>query len=201
MGNPVALLKTERLILRGWQESDFSPYAALNADAEVMEFFPESMHLDAEQSREQAERFSARIEANGFGQYALELCDGGDFIGFTGLNPMPEGQRGSGDICLNGAAARSAWGHGFATEAGLASVVFAFDELGLDEIFSMTAVLNLRSQAVMTRLGFSRWKIFDHPKVKVGHRLRPHICYRRISDLRNGRPSDATGSHEQLGES
>jgi RimJ/RimL family protein N-acetyltransferase len=72
-----------------------------------------------------------------------------------------------------------AWHHGFATEAGKAAVNVAFNGIGLDEIWSITAVLNEPSQAVMRRLGLTLDAHFDHPRVPAGNKMRPHVAYRR----------------------
>jgi RimJ/RimL family protein N-acetyltransferase len=74
---------------------------------------------------------------------------------------------------------KRAWHRGYATEAGSAAVNVAFNGIGLDEIWSMTAVLNEPSQAVMTRLGLTLYGHFEHPRVPEGHQLRPHVVFRR----------------------
>lgn len=74
--------------------------------------------------------------------------------------------------------AQHAWHHGYATEAATAAVDVGFRAIGLDEIWSMTAVLNAPSQAVMQRLGMTRYGNFEHPAVPEGHRVRPHVVYR-----------------------
>ena len=76
--------------------------------------------------------------------------------------------------------ARAAWGHGYATEAARASVAYGFDQAGLDEIVSVTAVVNAPSRAVMERLGMVRDPAddFEHPVLPVDSPLRPHVLYR-----------------------
>ena len=76
--------------------------------------------------------------------------------------------------------AREAWGHGYATEAARAVLERAFSELGLPEVVSFTTVANVRSRAVMERLGMTRdpAEDFDHPSVEPGHPLRRHVLYR-----------------------
>ncbi len=66
----------------------------------------------------------------------------------------------------------------YATEAASAAVDVGFSGVGLDQIWSMTAVLNQPSQAVMQRLGMTLHAHFEHPNVAVGHPLRPHVVYR-----------------------
>ncbi|MGL4339637.1 MAG: GNAT family N-acetyltransferase, partial [Rhodoglobus sp.] len=84
--------------------------------------------------------------------------------------------------------ARQAWGRGYATEAASAVLSFAFGELGLPELVSFTAVSNMRSVAVMERIGMMRDGIFEHPSLPVGHRLRPHVLYRVRTSASELRP-------------
>ena len=90
---------------------------------------------------------------------------------------MPPGVPGAGGMEVGWRLARHAWHHGYATEAARAALNVAFDGAGLSEIWSMTAVLNEPSQAVMRRLGLTEAARFEHPNVPAGHRLRPHVAY------------------------
>ena len=78
------------------------------------------------------------------------------------------------------AAPRAAWSHGYTTEAAIAALDYGFTVAGLDEIVSMTATLNVRSQRVMQRIGMTRDPSddFEHPNVPDGHRVKPHVLYR-----------------------
>jgi len=163
--------------MRRWRAEDREPYAALNADPEVMRYFP------ATQSRADSDagidRMEALFDQQGFGLWALEVSESGEFIGFTGLNPMPPGVPGAGGMEVGWRLAKHAWHHGYATEAATAAVDVAFHGVGLTELWSMTAILNEPSQAVMRRIGMTPYANFEHPRVEVGHRLRPHVAYRR----------------------
>ena len=161
--------------MRRWRDSDRSPYAALNADPEVMRYFPAT--LDRAASDAAVDRMEDRFERQGFGLWALELASSAEFVGFTGLNPMPDGIPGSGGIEIGWRLARHAWHQGYATEAAAAAAGLGFSEIGLEEIWSITAVLNRPSQQVMRRLGMTRYCMFEHPALPVGHRLRPHVAY------------------------
>jgi RimJ/RimL family protein N-acetyltransferase len=169
-------LETERLLMRRWRDSDRAPFAELCADQEVMRYFPAP--LDRAESDRSIDRFERRFEEHGFGLWALEVRATGDFIGFTGLNPMPEGSPGVGDQEVGWRLARHAWHHGFATEAARAALDVGFTRLGLPVIWSVTSVLNTPSMAVMERLGMVRNGLFEHPAVPVGHPIRPHVAYR-----------------------
>ena len=168
-------VRTDRLLLRRWRDDDLEPFAQLTADAEVMRFFPAP--LDREQSDRLAVRADALFDVHGHGLWALERLDTGAFIGFTGLAPMPEGIPGSGGVEVGWRLAPSAWGQGLATEAATAALRFAFAELMLAEVNSITAVVNIRSRKVMERLGMQLADEFDHPRLSPGSALRRHVRY------------------------
>ncbi len=171
-------LSTERLWLRHWRITDREPFAALNADPEVMEYFPDL--LTREQSDRLGERIEADFERNGYGLWALETKAGGEFIGFTGLAPVTYETPFTPAVEVGWRLARAAWGNGYATEAARAALAFGFDEVGLDEIVSFTTVGNVRSRAVMERIGMERDPDgdFEYPSLPVGHPLAPHVLYR-----------------------
>jgi len=169
-------VRTDRLIMRRWREDDREPFAAMNADPEVMRYFPAL--LDRAASDALVDRIEDLFGRQGFGLWALELACTGEFIGFTGLNPMPPGVPGEGGMEVGWRLARRAWHHGYATEAANAAAGVALRGAGMAEIWSMTAVLNEPSQAVMRRLGMTLHTRFDHPAVEAGHPLRPHVAYR-----------------------
>ena len=168
-------LRTDRLLMRRWRESDREPFGALNADPETMRFFPET--LDRAASDALVDSIETRFDRLGYGLWALEISGTGEFIGFTGLNPMPDGVPGAGGVEVGWRLARKAWQHGYATEAARAALGVAFDGVGLSEIWSMTAVLNEPSVAVMRRLGLTEAARFLHPDVPAGHPLQPHVTY------------------------
>lgn len=173
-------IETERLILRPWRESDFAPFAALNADPAVMEYFPST--LGREESDALALRMKERIETEGLGCFAVEVKDGPDFIGMVGPNVPSYGAQLPCGPCteVGWRLSRAAWGKGYASEAAAASLDFAFDVLGREEVVAFTAVQNERSQSVMRRIGMTRDECcdFDHPMLPAGHRLLRHVLYR-----------------------
>ncbi len=159
-------LRTDRLLMRGWTPADRVPFAAMNADPEVMEHFPSV--LTREQSDVFADRVDRGLESRGFGLWALELRESGGFVGFTGLTvprfhaPWMD-EREQPVVEIGWRLARHAWGRGLATEAAQEACRFGFEELGRSEIVSFTLVGNTRSLAVMRRLGMSELTVYDHP--------------------------------------
>lgn len=170
------ILTTARLRLRPWRESDFEPFAAMNADPAVMEHFPALQ--TREESDASARRAQARIEASGWGFWAVEVAGGEPFIGFTGLSVPAFEAHFTPCTEIGWRLAKSAWGHGYATEAARAALAFGFGELGLAEIVSFTATTNRRSMAVMERLGMRRDGEFDHPRIAQDSPVRRHVLYR-----------------------
>ena len=168
-------IETSRLVLRRWRESDREPFADLNGDPQTLVFFPST--LTRAESDALVDRIEARFEAHGYGLWALELAHTGQFIGFTGLNPMPDDVPGAGGTEIGWRLARHAWHRGYATEAALAARDAAFTGVGLTELWSMTAVLNTPSQAVMRRIGMTEAARFEHPRVPDGSALKPHVVY------------------------
>ncbi len=168
-------IRTDRLLMRRWRDSDREPFAELNGDPDTLRFFPKTL------SRAESDAFvdliESRFESQGYGLWALEVAATGEFIGFTGLNAMPEGVPGTGGVEIGWRLARTAWHHGYATEAARAARDVAFGGIGLPEIWSMTAVLNEPSMAVMRRIGMEEVARFEHPKVPEGHPVRPHVLY------------------------
>ena len=174
-------VRTDRLLLRRWRPDDLPSFAALNADPQVMEHFPST--LSGEESDASAARIDAHLEEHGWGLWAVEVRTGAArdrFAGFTGLNPTTFDAPFTPCVEVGWRLARWAWGHGYATEAARRALEVGFDGLGLEEIVSFTVPPNVRSQAVMQRLGMHREPAddFDHPLVPDGHRLRRHVLYR-----------------------
>ena len=185
-------LLTQRLVLRAWRAQDRVPFGAMNADPAVMEFFPST--LTRPESDALAERFVVEQGERGFCPWVVEERDSGAFVGFVGLHAVPTSLAFSPAVEVGWRLTRPFWGRGYASEAAAASLRFGFDEVGLDEIVSMTAVPNARSRRVMERLGMDRdpKEDFEHPSVPEGP-LRVHVLYRLSVDSWRARP-DARGS-------
>jgi RimJ/RimL family protein N-acetyltransferase len=171
-------LQTPRSCLRQWRATDLEPFAQMNRDPAVMEYFPAPL------SREQSDAIVARTERlfreRGFGLWALELRGSGAFAGFVGLSVPRFEAHFTPCVEIGWRLAREHWGRGYATEAALAALDFGFGACGLVEIVSMAVATNSRSRRVMERLGMTREAAddFDHPQLSHGHPLRRHVLYR-----------------------
>jgi RimJ/RimL family protein N-acetyltransferase len=171
-------LRTDRLVLRRWRSADREPFARLNGDAVVMEHFPSA--LNRAESDAFADRIEAGFDARGYGLWAVEIPGQAEFIGFAGLALHDFPAHFTPAVEIGWRLARDYWGKGFATEAARTAIADGFDRVGLSEIVSFTALVNIRSVAVMQRLGMTHDPAddFDHPRLPVGHRLRRHVLYR-----------------------
>ena len=175
------IIKTKRLILRPWRDEDLEPFAQLNADPRVMEYFPAT--LSREESDQMVKRMQGKIEERGWGWWAVEVPGVSSFIGFIGLNnvdrdvyPLPFAPT----VEVGWRIAYEYWGKGYAPEGALACLKFGFEILELNEIVAFTAVENKRSRSVMEKIGmhYDPKDDFDHPKLIEGHPLRRHVLYR-----------------------
>ncbi|MFV0679446.1 GNAT family N-acetyltransferase [Ottowia sp.] len=175
MSVPVEL-STHRLRLRPWLPQDRAPFAALNADPEMMAYFP--FPLSRIESNILADHLQALLTQHGWGFWALELRATGTFIGFTGLHQVDNALPFSPATEVGWHLARPYWGEGLASEAARCALRYAFESLALPEVVAFTALGNTPSQAVMRRLGMRYDGEFEHPALPPGHPLRPHALYR-----------------------
>lgn len=171
---------TDRLILRPWQEADLEPFARLNADPKVREYFPGL--LSREESDYSVKVMSDHIDRCSWGFWAVSLLQTGEFIGFIGLQEVPFSAHFTKDTAveIGWRLAFEYWGKGYATEGARAALHYGFTTVNLKEIVSFTAVQNMRSRHVMEKIGMHHdpKDDFDHPKLPAGHPLRRHVLYR-----------------------
>ena len=172
------MLTTDRILLRQWQPRDREPFAALNADSEVMRYFENT------KSRPESDATAAQLEAHindhGFGFWAAELRESGDFIGFIGIETTPSTLPCSPAVEIGWRLDKRFWGKGLAPEGARACLLFGFSKLGLDEVVSFTTEGNVPSMRVMEKIGMKHdtSSDFEHPAIPEGHPLRSHVFYR-----------------------
>jgi ribosomal-protein-alanine N-acetyltransferase len=171
-------LRSERLLLRQWRDSDRLLFRQLNADPRVMEFFPEP--LTAEASDALLDHAKEHFNRQGFGPFAVELIEMGAFAGFIGLSIPAFDAHFMPAVEIGWRLAFKHWGKGLATEGARTALDFGFNDLGLEQVVSFTVPANLRSRRVMDRLGMAHDPAdnFDHPNLPEGHPLRRHVLYR-----------------------
>lgn len=169
--------ETPRLVLREWLDFDLAAFAAMNADPEVMEFFPRLRTI--EESQQAIETMQKHFTQYGYGVFAVTNKQN-NFVGMVGLQSNPDKFSFSPCVEIMWRIARKYWGNGYAPEAALKCLELAFDQHKLAEIVSFTAAINLKSQRVMEKIGMTRdvGGDFIHPNLKPSHRLNPHVLYR-----------------------
>lgn len=175
---PAPTLETTRLRLRPWRDSDLEEFASLNADPRVMQHFPNM--LTREQSDLMAARIRKQLSDGDFGLWAVDVPGVADFVGFTGLAVPSFEARFTPCVEVGWRLAFDHWHRGYASEAASLVASYAFDHLNLEEVVSFTVPANVRSIAVMERLGMTRSPDDDflHPALPEDHPLRPHVLYR-----------------------
>jgi RimJ/RimL family protein N-acetyltransferase len=177
----MTILKTKRLILRPWKDTDLEPFAKLNADPRVMEYFPAT--LSREESDQLAHRLRAKTEEQGWGLWAVAVPGIVDFIGYVGLKHLDKSNfpaHFTPAVEIGWRIAFDYWGKGYATEGARAALTYGFETLNLPEIVSFTAVQNKRSRRVMEKIGmhYNPKDDFDHPKSPEEHPLKRQVLYR-----------------------
>ena len=169
-------IKTERLLLRQWHNTDYELFERINSDPVVMEYYPST--LTPEESNMMASKIESLIEERGWGFWAVELVEDKSFIGFVGLHEPTYELPVKPCIEIGWRLGKEYWGKGYATEAAKASLKFAFSDLNLGEVYSFTPVTNNRSRALMERLNMVNTNFnFGHPEVPLNSQLREHVLY------------------------
>lgn len=169
------VIETPRLRLRRWLETDLAPFIELNADPEVMRYFPET--CPEERSLDLYQQAGREFEECGFGPYAAEEKNSGAFIGFIGFHRADF----EADFCpcieICWRLAKQFWNRGYATEGAKACLAYGFERLDFERVYSFTALLNGPSQRVMQKIGMNLDRYFNHPDVPRESPLYPHVCY------------------------
>lgn len=171
-------LRTARLLLRELREADREPFARMNADPLVMEHFPRT--LTRAESDALLDRIGEHHREHGWGLWGVERRDTGELVGFTGLTTVRFETAFTPAVEVGWRLDAAHWGQGFATEAATEALRYGFEVVGLERVVSFTARSNVRSQAVMRRIGMQPWPAwdFDHPSVPEGSPLRYAVVYR-----------------------
>ena len=178
------LVDTPRLRLRAWTDADRGPWHALHADPEVTRYLGPGPY-DRRSTDAMIDRFVQEWADRRLGLWAVEARRpvagwSSRFLGFVGLHAVPDDLPFAPAVEVGWRLARPAWGHGYATEGASAAVADGFRRCRLPEIVSFTVPANVRSRAVMERLGMVRDPAgdFDHPRLPPASPLRRHVLYR-----------------------
>ena len=173
------LLTTPRLGLRRWQPADLDPFAAMNADQAVREYFPNLM--TREETAASIKRLEAHFDQHGYGFYAMDELATRKFVGFTGLKYLDGLDNFDAwftpCVEIGWRLRRETWGRGYAPEAAQACLTYAWEVLKLDKVYAYTAEHNAKSRRVMEKIGMTFSGHFDHPQLEAGHPLQRHALY------------------------
>lgn len=142
-------IETERLLLRPFRASDWAPYAAMCADAEVMRYLGTGTTLSREDAWRAIAGMLGHWQLRGYGMWALESRESGALVGRAGFLDPP----GWPGFELGWVLAREHWGHGYATEAARAALACAFDTLRRERVIHLIRPDNAASIRVAERLG------------------------------------------------
>lgn len=173
------LIQTSRLGLRAWLASDLQPFAEMNQDPRVMEFFPRTFSF--EESEKGLQNFNDHLDVHGFTYFAVDRLDKEEFIGFIGMKHQSFDSFFTPCIDIGWRLKVDAWGQGFATEGAKACLEYGFTDMKLDAIYSTTPLLNTPSIRVMEKIGMQFFGEFDHPKIDSSSPLQ-RCCIYRISN-------------------
>ena len=150
----------------------------MNADPRVVEFLPGP--LSREQSDAMLARIAAHHESHGFGWFAAELLETGEFVGAIGLSVPTFEAPFQPCVEIGWRFAAEHWNKGLATEGARRILEHAFNDLQLAEVVSFTVPHNTPSRRVMEKIGMTHDEKddFDHPKLADGDPLQRHVLYR-----------------------
>jgi len=175
---PVApRLVVDELVLSRWSTADLDELAEMHVEEATMATLGGPLTSRAD-SDAYAERAEACFERNGWGLFCVHDADGA-LLGAVGLAEIPPAIGLDFDAEVGWRLRQRAWGRGVATRSAAAVLAWASSSGGPRSVCSFTAVSNLRSRAVMERLGLHRRADldFEHPRLAEGHPLRPHVVY------------------------
>lgn len=176
------IFKSVRLGFRNWSNDDLEEFAKLNADEDVMEYFPNPL------SKEEVEEFIVKLRAhyvdNGFTYYATEVLDTGEFIGMIGIAQQVYKTEFTPAIDIGWRLRKDAWGRGYATEGAKRCLKYAFNELGIKSIISVCVINNVKSERVMKKIGMIKKGEFNHPDLKDDPDYEKHVCYEIVSTVK-----------------
>ncbi|MBW1295063.1 GNAT family N-acetyltransferase [Aquimarina litoralis] len=172
------LFQSERLGFRNWSIEDADIFfKEVNNDDVVMEFFPFKPSL--EQTKDFITRMQQMYERTGFCYFAVDLLENNDFIGFIGLSEQSYLEELNTFVDIGWRLKKSVWRKGYATEGAEACLKYAFENLGLKNIYSVASEINTNSIAVMKKIGMQQIKTFEHPKLLDHPEIVSCVLYRK----------------------
>jgi RimJ/RimL family protein N-acetyltransferase len=142
-------LHTERLLLRGWRDEDFEPFAEILGDPAVARGLGKEAGMTPSEAWRDMALMAGHWALKGYGNWVLEERDTGELVGRAGLYFPPDWP----EMEVGWTVSRRHWGKGYAPEAGRAAAAWAHDELGVRHIVSLIHPSNQQSIRVAEKLG------------------------------------------------
>lgn len=169
------IIKTDRIGLRNWQESDRKPFAQMCANKEVMEHFPSALTL--EESNDLIDRLSQHFNEFGYTYFAAEILENKEFIGFVGLKQQTWESEFTPCVDIGYRLKQDAWGKGYASEAAKACLDAAFTKFNIRKVLSFTTDTNAPSEHVMKKIGMEYAGTVQHPSIVNDPRFKHCVVY------------------------
>lgn len=172
------LFTSKRLGFRNWHDADVAVMAMINADPEVMQYFP-SIKTYAE-TADFVKRMQKEYTDKGYCYFAVETLADKKLIGFVGISEQTFESDFTPFTDIGWRLAKSAWGNGYATEGAKQCLEYAFDVLNIYEVNAIAPVVNLPSISVMKKIGMKEIIDFEHPLLIDNIRLKKCLLYRKV---------------------
>ena len=164
-----------RLGFRSWLSSDIEKLTQINKNPAVMEFFPALP--TAKQTAEFIARMQKQFLEKGFCYFAVEKLEDEKFIGFIGVSEQNFESDFTPFIDIGWRLAEKEWGKGYATEGAKRCLKYAFQDLHIKKVGAICPVANVKSEAVMIKIGMVKKKTFDHPLLELDEGLKKCVYY------------------------
>ncbi len=181
------LFKSKRLGFRPWTTDDLPAMAAINADPEVMRYFPKNP--DLEETRGFIERMHSEYNEKGYCYFATDDLQTQKMIGFIGLFEQTFEAEFTPCVDIGWRLSKAEWGKGFATEGAKTCLEYGFSSLGLDEIVAVCPTINTPSENVMKKVGMQKQLVFDHPNLDDYPRIQKCYMYSISKTIWTNEPS------------
>lgn len=154
-------IKTDRLLLRRWQNSDLNPFCTMCTDPDVMKHIASGQTMSAQQVARDIAKYESEWDRNGYGIFAIQLRSSGKFVGYAGLSDLTLIADAEPAVEIGWRLAREYWGKGLASEAAEAALAFGLNKCKLSNIVSICQIANTASERIMRKLGL----VFDHETI------------------------------------
>jgi RimJ/RimL family protein N-acetyltransferase len=195
--NNIYLFSSERLGFRNWADKDLEPMSKINADQEVMEYFPRTQ--TKEETKGFIKRMQDQYETKGFCYFAVDQLDNNQLIGFIGLSEQRYEASFTPCVDIGWRLGKQHWGQGLATEGARRCLTFASRDLNLKKVYSIASVINTKSISVMKKIEMKYVETFDHILLHDFEKIKSCVLYEYDMDTEGINNANAKGASRLLG--